>query len=91
VDINRVVPEMELVAQILEVLRGINPDGAIGGITIGKPGRPRAMIYVGQCPINPDVAIRNLAKRYGYNVSPVRTLAGLASIATATRDDPKGY
>jgi hypothetical protein len=90
-DIARVVPERELVIQIRDALGGIKADGMVGGITIGKPSRPRGLVYVGQCPLNLDAVIRNLAKPHGYNVSVVRSLSALRKFTTASGSDPMNY
>jgi hypothetical protein len=86
-----VVPDERLVAEIEAVLASIPPGGRPGGLTIGLPGCPRALIYVGSCPDNTDRRLREVAKPYGYNVSPVRDLIGLGGCRTATLDDPQGY
>jgi hypothetical protein len=82
---------VDLARAIEDVLAAIPPGGRLGGITIGQPGRPRALIYVGSCPDNTDRLVRDLAKPRGYNVSPVRDLVNLGGSETATLDDPKGY
>src|SRR5919202_1632460 len=90
-DVARVVPEAELVEAIRLFFALLRQDGTRGGITIGKPRRPRALIYVGSCPEGTDEILRALGKPYGYNVSPVRDPGQFAQYETATEADPKGY
>jgi hypothetical protein len=89
--VRRVVQDERLAVAIEAVLASIPQGGRPGGLTIGRPGRPRALIYVGACPDNTDSRLRGLAKPHGYNVSPVRDLIGLGGCRTATLDDPQGY
>lgn len=90
-EVERVVNEAELASAIRAVFRILNPEGKPGGITIGLPGRPRALIYVGPCPEGTDEVIRFLAKPSRFNVSPVRDPATLIQYETATAEDSRGY
>ena len=88
--IERVVSEADLVGAIRQALEAMPPRGDIRGITIGKPGHTRALIYIGPIGKSGEGPIRDLAKPYGYNVSPVRDLS-FAGTRTATLDDPMEY
>ncbi len=89
--VRRVVQHERLATSIDEVLAAIPQGGKLGGLTIGLPGRPRALIYVGSCPDKTDCRLREVVKPYGYNASPVRDLVGLGGCRTATLEDPQGY
>jgi hypothetical protein len=91
-DVEYVVDDPELVAAIRSVFRILRDDGtAPGGITIGKPRMPRALVYVGPCPVGTDEVIRYMAKPAGFNVSPIRDPDQLTQYETATKNDPKMY
>jgi hypothetical protein len=89
--VRRVVQDERLATAIEAVLASIPQGGRPGGLTIGLPGRPRALIYIRSCPDNTDRRLREVAKPHGYNVSPVRDLTGLGGCRTATLDDPQCY
>lgn len=89
--LRRVVTNPELAFAIEESLAGVPPNGRLGGLTLGKPGQTRALIYVGSCPDGTDRVVRKVVKPYGYNVSSVRDMETLGGFETATLNDPKGY
>jgi hypothetical protein len=90
-DLSRVVRNPLLASRIADALASADQTARLGGITIGLPSRPRALIYVGPCPVGLDRTVRDIAKDAGFQVSSVRDLKGLGGVATATATEPRGY
>jgi hypothetical protein len=91
VPILRVVQDPTLANDIANILRAIEPAAPLGGITIARPPRARALIYVGPCPKGTDNRIRNLVEGRGLKVSSVRDLNRFGGVPTATMAKPLGY
>lgn len=88
---SRVIADPALCEPIELLFTIIRPDGKYGGITIGLPGKPRALVYAGPCPVGLDKVVRAIAKQGEYNVSAVRDESQLFDYETATQSDSKGY
>jgi hypothetical protein len=78
-------------AQVRAILVDIPAEQEFGGITVGRPPRPRALIYLGPCGKGVDARIREVVRGHGFQVAAVRDPEKLHVYATASAENPLGY
>ncbi len=78
----------DLERQVTEILDAIPKDAEPGGMTIGRNGRARTLVYKGPFTEGTDERVRNIVKPLGFNVSTIRNEDQLDMYQTRTSENP---
>ncbi len=86
--LSSVLANASLEIQVMDILDAISKDAEPGGLTIGRDGDARTLVYTGPVANATDIEVRSIVKPLGFNVSTIRSEKQFELYATRTRENP---